>query len=125
MDDGALARRRVAAAAEYPHGMEQTGTGDLVKVATGGPDIDGIVFDATGGAKVVVAVIDRERGPVMRTFDLTALSERSEAGDDDRALQLLIRRTPHSNRGAARAGSGSGGGRAGHKRASMHRTTGK
>jgi hypothetical protein len=106
--------------------MELTGTGDLVKVATGGPQIDGIVFDLLGDAKVVVAVMDRGRGPVMRTVERKALSERDGAGPDDRALELLIRRTPPTAHGAARGGSGPGlGGAAGHARAAMHRTTGK
>jgi hypothetical protein len=105
--------------------MEQPEAGDLVKVALGHRAIDGIVFDVIGGGKAVVAVVDRERGPAMRTVDLKALTERTEAGDDDRALHMLIRRTPAGVRGAARAGSGPGQGRAGHRRASMHRTTGK
>jgi hypothetical protein len=105
--------------------MEQTDAGDLVTVTVGSREIDGIIFDASGGPKVVVAMVDRERGPVMRTVELKALSERTEAGDDDRALQMLIRRTPHGVRGAARGGAGPTGARAGHKRASMHRTTGK
>ena len=46
-----------------------------MKVAVGSRAIDGIVFDATGGAKVVVAMVDRERGPVMRTVELKALSD--------------------------------------------------
>lgn len=105
--------------------MEKTEAGDLVTVATGRRESDGIVFDVPGGAKVIVAIMDRERGPVMRTVELSALSERTEAGADDRALQMLIRRTPGGVRGAARAGSGAGQARAGHRRASMHRTTGK
>lgn len=105
--------------------MEQTEAGALVKVAVGRRETDGIVFDATGGAKVVVALVDRERGPVMRTVELKALTERAEAGPDDRALEMIIRRTPGGVRGAARAGSGPGQARAGHRRASMHRTTGK
>jgi hypothetical protein len=105
--------------------MELTGAGDLVKVATGGPQIDGIVFELVSGSKVVVAVMDRSRGPVLRTVDREALSERADEGPDDRALHLLIRRTPQAARGAARAGAGAGPGRAGHARATMHRTTGK
>src|SRR3954462_8153936 len=105
--------------------MEQIGAGDLVKVATAGPQIDGIVFDVPSASKVVVAVMDRGRGPVMRTVPRTALTDRSEAGPDDRALRLLMRRTPHAVHGAARGGSGPGQRRAGHKRAAMHRTTGK
>jgi hypothetical protein len=105
--------------------MEQTGANDLVKVATGGPEIDGIIFDELSAAKVVVAVMDRGRGPVLRTVARDALAERTEAGPDDRALQLLIRRTPPAVRGAARGGTGAGPGTAGHTRAAMHRTTGK
>jgi hypothetical protein len=105
--------------------MEKTEAGELVKVAVGRRETDGIVFDVSGGAKVIVAVVDRERGPVMRTVELKDLSERTQAGPDDRALQMLIRRTPGGVRGAARAGSGPGQARAGHKRAAMHRTTGK
>ncbi|MCW2996100.1 MAG: hypothetical protein JWQ18_3595, partial [Conexibacter sp.] len=51
--------------------MDQTDAGDLVKLVTGTHETDGIIFDATGGAKVVVALVDRERGPVMRTVDLS------------------------------------------------------
>src|SRR4051794_14217067 len=105
--------------------MEKTEAGDLVKVATGRRETDGIVFDVSGGSKVVVAVVDRDRGPVMRTVDLKDLTERTEEGPGDRALRMLIRRTPGGTRGAAPAGSGPGQARAGHRRASMHRTTGK
>ncbi len=105
--------------------MEHIAAGDLVRVATGGPQIDGIVFDPSGAAKVVVALIDRTRGPVLRAVDRSALSERSETGDDDRALQLLIRRTPPTARGAARGASGGGGSRAAHTRGAAHRPTGR
>ena len=105
--------------------MERPEAGDLVKVAVGRRETDGIVFDVPGGAKVVVALMDRERGPVMRTVDLKDLTERADGGDDDRALRMLIRRTPGGVRGAASAGSGPGQARAGHRRAAMHRTTGK
>src|SRR3954463_10170202 len=105
--------------------MEQIGKGDLVKVATAGPVIDGIVFDVPSASKVVVAVIDRTRGPVMRTVHRRDLSERTEEGSADRALQLLVRRTPPPVHSAARAGGGGGQGRAGHTRAAGHRTTGK
>src|SRR3954451_1487266 len=105
--------------------MEQLGAGDLVKVATAGPQIDGIVFDVPSASKVVVALIDRRRGPVMRTVQRTDLAERAEEGPDDRALRLLVRRTPPAVHTAARGGSGPGKGRAGYGRAAMHRTTGK
>ena len=105
--------------------MEPTSTGDLVTVTTRGPQIDGIVFDVPSASKVIVAVIDRARGPVMRTVPRTALTERAEAGADDRALELLVRRTVPAVRTGARGAATGGHGRAGHTRAAMHRTTGK
>jgi hypothetical protein len=105
--------------------MELTSTGELVTVDSGGRPLDGIVFDAPSNSKIVVAVMDRGRGPVLRTFPLTALTERAEEGPSDRALRLLIRRTPPPVRGSARDGAGGGRGRPGHTRGAMHRTTGK
>src|SRR4051812_24512445 len=78
--------------------------GELVKVATGGPELNGIVFDRPSRSKVVVAIVDRSRGPVLRTFAATALTLRETESPDDRALQLLIRRTPASGHDAARGG---------------------
>ena len=105
--------------------MEPTRAGDLVTFDSGGPQLDAIVFDLPSSGKVVIAVVDRERGPVLRTVDATSLSERAEAGASDKALQLLIRRTPAPSHVSARGAAGSGKGRPGHARASMHRTTGK
>jgi hypothetical protein len=105
--------------------MERTSTGDLVKVAGDGPVRDGIVFDRPSRSKVVVAVVLPGRGPVFRTVDPKTLTERTEDGPDDRALRLLLRRTPPPVRGAARGGVGGGRGRPGHGRGTMHRTTGK
>jgi hypothetical protein len=105
--------------------MESTAAGSLVKVATGGAQIDGIVFDVPSASKVVVAVMDRARGPVLRTVELKALSERTEAGDDDRALQLLVRRTAPASRGTGRSGGPSGSGRTAHTRGAAHRPTGR
>jgi hypothetical protein len=105
--------------------MEPLKAGELVKVAAGGPELDGIVFDVPSQTKVVVAVVDPAKGPGFRTVHPRALSERAEEGADDRALQLLLRRTPPPVHGAARDGASSGQGRAGHGRAAMHRTTGK
>ena len=105
--------------------MESIGAGELVKVADGGPQLDGIVFDTPSSSKVVVAVVDPARGPVFRTVNVNTLSARTEEGPDDRALRLLVRRTPPPVHGAARDGAASGAGRAGHTRAAMHRTTGK
>ncbi len=105
--------------------MDKVATGDLVTVAGDGPDLDGIVFDTPSRSKVVVAVVDPGRGPVFRTVHPDTLSEREEEAPADRALRLLIRRTPAPVRGAARDGAGSGRGRPGHTRGAMHRTTGR
>jgi hypothetical protein len=105
--------------------MELATAGELVKVASGGPQLDGIVFDTPSRTKVVVAVVDRARGPVFRTVDPATLSARTEEGDDDKALRLLIRRTPAPTRASSRGGGAAERARAGHTRAAMHRTTGK
>jgi len=105
--------------------MEQTNAGTLVRISGSGAEVDGIVFDAPSRSKVVVAVVDRGRGPVFRTVHPRELTERTQDGADDPALRLLIRRTPSPVRGAARGGAGVGHGQAGHTRAAMHRTTGK
>jgi hypothetical protein len=105
--------------------MDVLRVGDLVTVATGGPEIDGIVGDVPSNAKVVVAVMDRTRGPVLRTVARTALTERTEAGPDDRDLLLLVRRTPASARAGARGTGGRGQARVGHTRAASHRPTGR
>jgi hypothetical protein len=105
--------------------MDSFRAGELVKVAEDGPPRDGIIFDLPSAQKVVVAVMDRRRGPVFRTVHRRTLSERTEAGPDDAALSRLIRRTPPPTRRGARAGSGTGRGQDGHTRAAMHRTTGK
>jgi hypothetical protein len=105
--------------------MEHTSAGELVTVASGGPKLDGIVFDTPSRTKVVVAVVDRERGPVFRTVHPDTLSERADEGTDDKALRLLIRRTPQPTRGSGRGGGDAERARAGHTRTAMHRTTGK
>lgn len=105
--------------------MDSISPGQLVKVAGTGQPADGIVFDTPSITKVVVAVVDRGRGPVFRTVNPAALTERDEAGPDDRALQLLVRRTPKPKRGAGRGGPGAERAQAGHTRTAMHRTTGK
>jgi hypothetical protein len=105
--------------------MESVSVGGLVKVAVGGPDLDGVVFDVPSRSKVIVAIVDRDRGPVMRTVHLDALTERTEEGPDDRALRLLVRRTPQPARGNAGGGTSTGRGSRGHTRGTMHRTTGR
>jgi hypothetical protein len=105
--------------------MEPKSAGELVKVSSGGPELDGIVFDTPSRSKVVVAVVDAGRGPMFRTVHPGTLTERMEEGPDDRALRLLIRRTPSPARGTASGETAVGRGNPGHKRGAMHRTTGK
>ena len=105
--------------------MEPASAGERVKVAGGGPQLDGIVFDTPSRSKVVVAVVEPDRGPVFRTVHPKTLIERTEESHSDRALRLLIRRTPPPIRRAARAGMAAGRHNPGHPRAAMHRTTGK
>lgn len=105
--------------------MELAGVGELVKVTDGGPELDGIVFDTPSRSKVVVAVVDPKRGPMFRTVNPKTLTERADEGPHDRALRLLVRRTPPPVRGAARGDTRGGRGRSGYARGAMHRTTGK
>jgi hypothetical protein len=105
--------------------MEPTRAGELVRIAGGGQELDGIVFDTPSNSKVVVAVIDPTRGPVFRTVHPKSLTERTQEGPHDRALRLLMRRKPPPVHGAARSGARGGRGRPGHTRAAAHRTTGK
>ncbi len=96
-----------------------------MKVAGGGPEQDGIVVDTPSATKVVVAVVDAGRGPVLRTVHVKTLSERAEEGSDDRALRLLLRRTAPAHRGGARGGPSAVRGHAAHTRGAAHRPTGK
>jgi hypothetical protein len=99
--------------------------GDRISVDDGGVVRDGIVFDVPSRAKVVVAVFDARRGPVLRTVHPDGVSERAEDGARDHEIRLLIRRTPPPVRGGEGIGAGAGQRRAGHTRAAIHRTTGK
>ncbi|HEY3829660.1 MAG TPA: hypothetical protein VGL57_10740 [Solirubrobacteraceae bacterium] len=105
--------------------MEEASIDGLVKVADGGPAVDGIVFDIPSRAKVVVAVVDPKRGPMFRTVHPQTLTERAEDGPADRALRALMRRTPSPSRGSTRGGASAGRESSGHARGTMHRTTGK
>jgi hypothetical protein len=110
----------------YARLMDQTKDLERVKVADRGRELDAIVFDAPSKSKVTVAVMDPARGPVFRTVHPDTLTERTEAGPDDRALSMLIRRTWQGNRGGSAPGAaGATRGQDGHTRAAMHRTTGK
>jgi hypothetical protein len=103
--------------------MESPAVGDLVKVSTGGPPVDGIVFDTPSAQKVVVAIVDPRRGPGFRTVHPETLSERTTAGGHDAALRQLIRRTPPPAQRSVRDGPSGGRGRAGHTRGAAHRTS--
>lgn len=105
---------------------EAINAGALVTVTDGTRQLEGIVFEIPSRTKAVVAVIDRARGPLFRTVDPTTLTLRDAAAPADRALQLLIRRTPHPGRdgGGGRAGPGRGAS-GGHTRPPTHRPTGR
>jgi hypothetical protein len=103
----------------------ETTPGERVRVSGGGPELDGIVFDTPSRTKVLVAVVDPVKGPVLRTVHPETLAERAEESPSDRVLQQLIRRTPPPGRRGGAGGSGARGGLPGHSRASGHRTTGK
>jgi hypothetical protein len=105
--------------------VETFAMGDLVSVAGTGPALDGIVFDMPSRLKVVVAVVDPVRGPVLRTVHPKALHEREQEGAHDPALRLLVRRTPPPVHTAARAGFTGRKGQAGFSRGAPHRPTGK
>ena len=63
--------------------MESITAGDLVKVATGGPELDGIVFDVPSHNKAVVAMMDSKRGPVFRTVNISD-AQRAHGGGPGR-----------------------------------------
>ena len=105
--------------------MESTAPGDLVTVADGSMQLDGIVFDTPSSSKVVVAVVDPTRGPRMRTVHPNTLSERAEESPNDRALRLLIKRTPPVTHEAGRAATGAKQRRSGFARGTAHRPTGR
>lgn len=105
--------------------VEMTSIGALVRVGAGESALDGIVFDVPSRSKVVVAVVDPDRGPLFRTVNPSQLIEREEGGPDDRTLRLLIRRTPPPVPGAARGAAVGGQGRSGFRRGSTHRPTGR
>lgn len=105
--------------------MDSPAIGALVTVTGEHPDTDGIVFDTPSRSKAVVAVIDPSRGPVFRSVHPRTLTDRESEGPDDRALRLLIRRTPSRTKGNPRAGATQGHDSPGHARATAHRTTGK
>ena len=105
--------------------MERPEVNQLVQVSTGGPPVDAIVVGVPSGHKAVVALVDPQRGAVLRTVDVATLSERDAEGPQDAALHALIRRTPTTARGGRGGATGGTQGRPGHGRSTMHRTTGK
>jgi hypothetical protein len=105
--------------------MEPFEVNQLVTVSEGGPALDGIVVAAPSAHKVVVAVVDPQRGPVFKTLAPEAVTPREDESPRDGALHALIRRNPGTARGGAQSGGGAVQGNRGHARQSSHRTTGK
>jgi hypothetical protein len=105
--------------------MDAASVGELVKVADGGAELDGLVFDRPSSSKVIVAVVDPTRGPLFRTVNPNTLTPREHEGPDDRALRLLVRRTPPPANGTARGATRGGLRRAGFTRGAAHRPTGR
>lgn len=105
--------------------MESTAPGDLVTVAEGSAQLDGIVFDTPSSAKVVVAVVDPTRGPRMRSVHPDTLTERAVETANDRALRLLIKRTTPVTHDSARAATSGNQRRSGFQRGTAHRPTGR
>jgi hypothetical protein len=103
--------------------MGSPAVGELVTVTNGGPPVAGIVFDTPSAKKVVVAIVDAGRGPVFRTVHPETLSTRTTESTHDRALRLLIRRTPPPAHHSTRDAPGAGRGRTGHTRGASHRTS--
>ncbi len=99
--------------------------GDLVTVADGSAELDAIVVDTPSSTKVVVAVVDRSRGPRLRTVHPGTLSERLDEGSTDRALRLLIRRSAPPIHDATRTDARGAQRRAGYQRGTAHRPTGR
>jgi hypothetical protein len=106
-------------------GMDEATPGDLVKVADGSAQLDGLVFERPSRSKVVVAVVDPVRGPLFRTVDPGTLTEREQEGPNDRALRLLVRRTPPPPNAGGRDATRGGQRRAGFTRGATHRPTGR
>jgi len=99
--------------------------GALVTIKGERGETDGIVFDKPSRSKTVVAVIDPGRGPLLRSVHPGTLAERTSEGPGDRALRLLIRRTPAPRAAGAEGGSAQRRDNPGHTRAATHRTTGR
>ena len=106
-------------------GMDALSPGELVKVADGGTELDGLVFDRPSNSKVIVAVVDPTRGPLFRTVNPNTLTEREHEGPNDRVLRLLVRRTPPPPNALARGTTRGGLRRAGFTRGATHRPTGR
>jgi hypothetical protein len=106
-------------------GMDAPSPGELVKVADGSTELDGLVFDRPSSSKVIVAVVDPSRGPIFRTVNPNALTEREQEGPDDRALRLLVRRTPPPPNAVPRGATSGGQRRSGYARGATHRPTGR
>jgi hypothetical protein len=97
--------------------------GQLVKVASDGGALDGVVAHVFSLVKVEVAVEEADTGPVFRIAHPKSLTPRAEPGPADDALRQLIHRGGAAGHQAA--GGASGRGRRAHTRAAAHRPTGR
>jgi hypothetical protein len=105
--------------------VDAVSPGDLVNVTDGSTELDGLVFDTPSSSKIIVAVVDPTRGPLFRTVNPNALTEREKEGPSDRALRLLVRRTPPPQSAGAHGAARGGQGRSGFTRGAAHRPTGR
>jgi hypothetical protein len=105
--------------------MDTPDPGELVKVADGSTQLDGLVFDRPSSSKVIVAIVDPTRGPLFRTVSPDAVTLREQEGPHDRALRLLVRRTPLPQSAVGHGATRGAQRRAGFTRGATHRTTGR
>ena len=97
--------------------------GQLVRVATDGGDLDGVVAEIVSLVKVQVAVDQPGSGPMFRTAHPKALTPRDDDGPADDALRSLIHRAAAAGHSAPDGTPGRG--RRAHTRAAAHRPTGR
>ena len=97
--------------------------GQLVRVATEGGAMDGVVAHVASLVKIEVAVDEAGTGPVFRSAHPKALTPRDTPGPADDALRSLIHRAGAVGHGSP--GGASGHGRRAHTRGAAHRPTGR
>ena len=97
-----------------------------MKVADGSAELDGLVFDTPSSSKVVVAVVDPTRGPLFRTVNPNALTEREQEGPNDRrAASAGAPDAATAERRSARRDDVAGNDAPASRAATAHRPTGR